>query len=378
MQTATPDVSTKLNDALGAVQDMLLPFLQTPEATTVLTTLFGAEANLGALDTLIDALESGNLASLLTVELVPGETLASTIAAYVDSAATVYLAQEFLAEAIPDALVATLMQQVGHLVDSLVNTGDTMGNEGALFEALVMGHELSPEVLSNLQTTNNLQEITVQDATVLAEVSVMPPYPMDMNSPQGTITMEPMQGGRGRDRFRGDAGADDMAGGRGRDILRGEGGDDKMDGGAGRDRMAGGAGNDEMYGGGGRDRMKGGEGDDLMYGGAGRDRMKGGDGADTFGYEKMKDRGDLILDFDVAADALDLSSVLAELGYENLSFSALLDDVIVLGQSKRGARVGIDADGADGEARAKTFAVLKGVDAEDLTSSNFIVQEAVM
>ncbi|NEP55157.1 MAG: calcium-binding protein [Moorea sp. SIO3C2] len=161
----------------------------------------------------------------------------------------------------------------------------------------------------------------------------------------GEMQREPMKGGKGRDRFRGDDAADDMSGGRGRDRLRGEGGDDKMDGGAGRDRMHGGEGADEMLGGGGRDVMKGGAGDDLLCGGAGRDRMKGGEGADTFAYKEMRDKGDLIVDFDVAADVLDLSSVLAELGYGNATFNELLDDVIVLGQSKRGTRVGIDEDG---------------------------------
>ena len=379
MPTATPDLSTKLNDSLAQIETILSAFFTQADAMTLLMDAFGDQVNLPDVQHIADILESGNLASFISLEVIPGGVLDGGTAAYVAESNTVYLAEEFLANALPDELVATLLQQVGYVIDDVANSTDAAGSEGAIFEAIVTGHELSPEQLADLQAdTKSVQELTIENAVVSAEVSIMPPQTMDEDAmDRDKAGRQPMRGGKGRDRFRGDDEADEMFGGRGRDRLRGEGGDDKMDGGAGRDRMHGGEGADELTGGGGRDIMKGGLGDDLLNGGAGRDRLQGGEGTDIFVYDSMKDRGDLIIDFETAVDLLDLSGVLSEIGYSNSTFDELLGDVIVLGQSKRGTKVGIDADGLAGEARPRTLAALKGVNADELTSSNFIVQEAI-
>ena len=397
MLTVTPELSTKLDDSVTQIEAILSAFFAQTDAMTLLIDAFGDQIDPNAVQQIADLLDSGSLSSVVPLEVVPGEILGGGTAAYVADANTVYLAEEFLANALPDELVATLLQQVGYMIDDFVNESDAAGSEGAIFEAIVTGRALSPEQLAELKAdTKSVQELTIEDAVVSAEMSLISPHLMhegDMNGSEGmkggdgmagsegtdgdAPGRSPMQGGKGRDRFRGDAEADDMSGGGGRDRLRGEGGDDKIDGGGGRDRLDGGEGADELTGGGGRDVIKGGLGDDLINGGGGRDRLKGGEGMDTFDYDGMKDKGDLILDFDATADVLDLSGVLSELGYENSTFDQLINDVIVLGQSKRGTRVAIDADGLTGEARPKAFAALKGVNADDLSASNFILQEVI-
>ena len=94
-------------------------------------------------------------------------------------------------------------------------------------------------------------------------------------------------------------------------VLTGTAGSDSLQGTAAEDTMLGLAGNDSLA---------GGAGDDRLDGGAGMDTLSGGAGADTFVFSSTLDSyrnynvgganlGDLITDFDVTADKIDLSAL---------------------------------------------------------------------
>jgi Ca2+-binding RTX toxin-like protein len=94
----------------------------------------------------------------------------------------------------------------------------------------------------------------------------------------------------------------------GTDLISGRGGDDML---------LGGAGNDLLDGGEGDDILDGGPGSDLLFGGPGNDTLTGGEGADRFFLLSLPDRGDEILDFNVAeGDVLDLSSLFSDVNVE--------------------------------------------------------------
>jgi len=137
--------------------------------------------------------------------------------------------------------------------------------------------------------------------------------------------------GTGNDSIFGAAGADILGGGAGDDDIDAGDGDDTIFGGqgddgdvglndsinagngndqifssGGNDSVFGGAGNDEIFSGTGNDTVSGGSGDDTLFGGAGNDLFAGGDGADTFAFF-AGNGDDIILDFDLANDTLDLS-----------------------------------------------------------------------
>ena len=163
--------------------------------------------------------------------------------------------------------------------------------------------------------------------------------------------------------FVGSPGADTLvAGGRDDFVFGGE-GDDTLDGGAGNDWIFGGegvdtldgnAGNDRLIGGEGRDTLEGGAGDDWLSGGAGTDTLTGGAGADTFAYH-AGDGSDTITDFSDGEDKIDLSSLEAISGFEDLSMVQL------------GSFVTIDLHGQGG----RTIA-LENFDIEDLDETDFV------
>ncbi|HBU15053.1 MAG TPA: hypothetical protein DEF16_09765 [Gemmobacter sp.] len=125
-------------------------------------------------------------------------------------------------------------------------------------------------------------------------------------------------------------------------------GNDTILGYGGRDSLMGGADDDLLNGGKGADLLDGGEHDDRITGGNGNDTMTGGDGADTFQYFGRKAGADLITDFDVTADLIDLSG--ANTSFARLTITELSDGdaLVAFGQTTiRLDGVGADEIGAD-------------------------------
>lgn len=145
----------------------------------------------------------------------------------------------------------------------------------------------------------------------------------DADTIHGGDGNDTIDGGAGNDILNGDAGADTIdggqgddtiSGGEGNDTLRGGAGNDTIKGDAGNDKLEGGAGDDKLDGGAGDDELDGGDGNDTLSGGDGKDVLKGGAGKDVFIYTDTADSGatdnfDIITDFTVADDVLDLSAL---------------------------------------------------------------------
>ncbi len=94
------------------------------------------------------------------------------------------------------------------------------------------------------------------------------------------------------------------------DILLGQGGEDTLDGGVGNDILVGGSG------------------DDTLIGGLGDDILTGGEGSDIFTWHTSSlgdtTQNDVITDFQLETDKLDLKDILPDIAEENLDMNALL------------------------------------------------------
>ncbi|WP_394208847.1 hypothetical protein [Enterovibrio calviensis] len=111
----------------------------------------------------------------------------------------------------------------------------------------------------------------------------------------------------------------------------------------GDDAISGDAGADHIYGGAGIDVIDAGLGDDLIVGGKGSDSLTGGTGADVFAFLKGDAdtfATDVIADFDVAFDKLDLSDLLEGANADNI------DDYLVSLSDENGkATLSVASDG---------------------------------
>ncbi|MCG6904790.1 MAG: M10 family metallopeptidase C-terminal domain-containing protein [Rhodobacter sp.] len=189
----------------------------------------------------------------------------------------------------------------------------------------------------------------------------------------------------------GNAGRNQLFGLDGNDDINGKQGDDYLDGGKGNDTMAGGSGNDDIFGRRGADLIVGGQGDDSLrgnrgddtiqgqdgddriLGGHGADTLNGGAGADQFVYRTVSDSTmatpDVITDFEVGTDKLDLSSLVSD----PITLD-LLGVFTGTGPSLRSAEVGGDTRvniDVDGDGVADMRIVLAGT--TGLTEADFIL-----
>ncbi|MDJ0553330.1 MAG: endonuclease/exonuclease/phosphatase family protein [Microcoleaceae cyanobacterium MO_207.B10] len=121
----------------------------------------------------------------------------------------------------------------------------------------------------------------------------------------------------------------------------------------------------------GRDNLIGTNGDDIITGFQNRDILTGSGGNDIFRYTALVDAGDIITDFEVGSDKIDLVGLLNSFGF------AGVDPIAegYVGFSSRGADtiLTIDADGAAGSGNARSFLLAQEVTAQALNNSdNFI------
>jgi hypothetical protein len=202
-----------------------------------------------------------------------------------------------------------------------------------------------------------------------------------------------LRGGRGDDRLRGEDGEDRISGSSGEDYLYGGSGDDRLFGGGGADRIVGHKGDDRLVGGNGDDRLDGGDGEDRLYGGDGddiltgddgRDSCFGGAGADIFVFATPESTGlddarDMIADFEIGVDRIDLSGIDADLTNFETEAVLSLDDEFsfikdrafkeVAGQLRQAENVvegDIDGDGrADFSFQLRREAVMVEIPTDD-------------
>ncbi|MBY5935537.1 calcium-binding protein [Tateyamaria omphalii] len=99
-------------------------------------------------------------------------------------------------------------------------------------------------------------------------------------------------------------------------------------GGNGAQNLSGGAGADLIDGGAGNDQLRGQAGDDVIIDGAGTDTLWGGAGADVFVLTGDGDR-DIIQDFDITEDRLDLSDWPLLRYASQLTFSSRSDGILI-------------------------------------------------
>ncbi|MEL6553282.1 MAG: Ig-like domain-containing protein [Cyanobacteria bacterium J06621_11] len=168
-----------------------------------------------------------------------------------------------------------------------------------------------------------------------------------------------IEAGSGNDIVNAGSGNDLMYGGDGTDVLNGGSGEDTLFGGAERDLLTGGSENDTLYGEAGQDLLRGGSGDDTLIGGEGDDILAGGQGADRFTYTQVSEFGDLIQDFEIVRDRIDLSAI--------FNGNASLGNGVNVRQAGNHTAVSTTINGVDDQ-----VALLLNVNAQTLDDSNFV------
>ena len=174
-------------------------------------------------------------------------------------------------------------------------------------------------------------------------------------------------GTSGNDTLNGSRWSDAMFGKEGNDFLYGKKGDDWLSGGDGKDELFGHNDNDTLLGDAGDDKLIGGKGEDRLEGGTGTDHLWGGtyNGdtvTDTFVFNDG-DGKDFVHKFDADDDLIDLTSFTTD-------WASMQNVIIDVGWATKLEFGHIGGNWSD-------MVYLIGLDTAELTSANFIFDEAL-
>ncbi len=120
-----------------------------------------------------------------------------------------------------------------------------------------------------------------------------------------------------------------------------------------------------------RDTLVGTDGNDTITGFRRKDILTGGGGSDTFVYTSLRDGRDIITDFEVGSDQIDLSQVLDAIGFSGVD--PIADGYIGFVSSSNGTHLTIDPDGISGSGRSHSILLAQGVTVAEFNNpDNFI------
>lgn len=177
--------------------------------------------------------------------------------------------------------------------------------------------------------------------------------------PQGLLALnsnDVVSGSSDSEIIYGNQGNDSLFGGEGNDLLLGNQEDDRLSGDAGDDTLWGGIGNDLLIGGDGNDVLSGDFGQDTLIGGAGADRFV----LRSYSMATDPSRADVIEDFDITSDFIDLTGGLteADLTLESGSLTSGSSDTLIRYRDAEGILgwvTGVSPDQLRGRFMSATF-----------------------
>jgi Ca2+-binding RTX toxin-like protein len=214
--------------SLQLAQYKLTKFAGLSDFATKMEIAFGNQLDRFELTNLQQRWQQGDFAGLPEIEVLQNGELGSASGAYATVGQKIYLSASFLATASTEQIVGVLIEEIGHFLDRVLNIGDSIGDEGALFSELVQGHTLSATEIMSLQAEDDHALVTINGQQLWVE--------------QANIT-----GNDSNNVLNGTTSNDVISGLGGNDALSGFNGNDVLIGGSGSDTFTGGAGNDTIF-----------------------------------------------------------------------------------------------------------------------------------
>ncbi|WP_420490000.1 Calx-beta domain-containing protein [Microcystis aeruginosa] len=164
-------MTSTLLPILPAVDDVLFYFAQSDGFWANLETAFGTSYDVVKATQLRQQWQSRNFSQFPEIEVVNSSVLGSANGAYGISTNKIYLSESFFASASSDALVAVILEEIGHFLDAQINRVDTVGDEGEYFSALVRGVDLTAQEIARITTENDFANITITGSNISVEKS---------------------------------------------------------------------------------------------------------------------------------------------------------------------------------------------------------------
>lgn len=127
--------------ALAEVQQHLSNFALSNDFLSQMQLAYGDNFNTAVALDLAQSWQDRDFSVVPSIEFLTSAKLNGANGAYAAANDTIYVSQEFIAqnEANLAALTNLLLEEIGHRIDTLLNTTDSAGDEGAIFAEIATG-----------------------------------------------------------------------------------------------------------------------------------------------------------------------------------------------------------------------------------------------
>ncbi|NJN86303.1 MAG: calcium-binding protein [Leptolyngbyaceae cyanobacterium SL_7_1] len=172
--------STPLAQAWDLVCDFLTTGSLDPNFLDFSIQAFGNAIDPTALASIQQQWAASDFSGLPAIEILPTPSLNGARGAFSSETGKIYLSADWIATAGTSTEIASvLLEEIGHFVDSQINSTDAMGDEGAIFSNLIQGISLTSAQLQSLHQEDAI-EILVNGEMITAEAAVDPLENLDL------------------------------------------------------------------------------------------------------------------------------------------------------------------------------------------------------
>ncbi|MDB9343550.1 type I secretion C-terminal target domain-containing protein [Nodularia spumigena CS-586/05] len=186
-----------LNKALSEVYAQLQIYAQKDYFFNILEQVFGNNFDLSKAEKIRLQWQLGDFSLLPVIQVISSSTLNTTLGAYATTTNQIYLSENWLSNSQPGAIANVLLEEIGHWLDTQINSVDTPGDEGELFSALIRGKILSESELQRITSEDDTAVITINGQTIQVEQATVSDSG-GFEGSQQTIKLESTGGGTAR------------------------------------------------------------------------------------------------------------------------------------------------------------------------------------
>ena len=123
------------------------------------------------LQELVGEWSKGDFSELPPIVLIPSSSMPGAAGAYAISTGTIYLNEDWLADATFKQALSVLTEELGHHLDALLNRADTIGDEGQYFSRLIIEQPPKSASLPELRTEDDRGLVNHENKNIATERS---------------------------------------------------------------------------------------------------------------------------------------------------------------------------------------------------------------
>lgn len=185
--SSTSKEEAELELAISRMRSNLVDLSQSSDFISTMETAFGNDWNPEQVRTLVNELAKGREGP--AIKVVPASVLKGD-GGFGEN--TIFISEDLLARNAnnPDAVVAVLLEEVGHYFDQQLNADDSPGDEGAIFAGLAQGKDFSNAQLQELKLENDHADLWLDGKKISIEHAANQIYDDTSSSPTTSVVTE--------------------------------------------------------------------------------------------------------------------------------------------------------------------------------------------